>query len=949
MATRSAGRDRDSAVGRSGQAETSVESQAPVRISGTPSESWDARGWGGAATTEISPATARQTVAPARGRRRRQPMALPLIRAGSSPGGSNAVQTAVPRVGTASFGAVRRSSSDGAPRGALRAELEGLRMKALRERAEADGVSPELIEDAEDGEAPKIRLVELVLAIAKLDPPGPGLECEPALVQEEANEQVAQKVQEEQEERKEEQKQEQEQKDQERPEYKGQPEQQLEQEREEPREQRQQESSSSAGSGFDSPAESEGVAEFLGLERAAVAWAAAGRPLRSPSPLILIEFERAAVAIQAAVRGSSARRGQRAAVTAAAAAQEAAAAAAAMAAAALILAVKKEEEAQKELEELEEQVQMQEQPEAQQEQVAWDGQEVEVGTSEASAFSKASKLASSAGLHPRLECVPKLVLRDGIGDKGGSCVTPRGGREHSGLMTPDRGGGLAVGQEQRRAVQFVREFYRRRQPEPTQPGFAGCDGWTEPEWLVKADRVVASFEKRAAAIGAGLLPLLAQTFGHRYGGAFESFGPPGFAGSSSSSESEDMLVGDDDGGTDRAELEVSSATPPPPPPICSCDDCWMAASISLTHPRLCTSQYGRLVRDFSLAKIRQARAAGRGGGLDVLGVLGVEMADFPDKQPEGEALGSAAGLNGRINKGRRGFNVSGWKARTEERRLALEQKREGREAAARAELELQLEQGSPDALDRRYPRSKQWQAVRSKLVPGAGGRAGMAGSGDNGGSRPTAQPAHIAGDRRSLEGGGREPGQSSAPTQGGAGRGGSSSAGPVQAKPPRRRGQAGRQRRRPSAQAAAAVDELAVGAMTKQQEKEEEEPTEAETSRADRVDHGSGQASVPIQRAAAHPNRALDVRGWLESIGCDEPWALENFAAGGLLPPVGDTPTEATAADGWRVLADRMQDPRPGVAAYYFALIQRDVAAGGLGLGVQMGPLLRLCSGLRQL
>ena len=51
-----------------------------------------------------------------------------------------------------------------------------------------------------------------------------------------------------------------------------------------------------------------------------------------------------------------------------------------------------------------------------------------------------------------------------------------------------------------------------------------------------------------------------------------------------------------------------------------------------------------------------------------------------------------------------------------------------------------------------------------------------------------------------------------------------------------------------------------------------------------------------------------------------------------------------------RLLARRIHaESRPGVAAYYFELLQREVPRGGLGMGRQLGPLLRLIAGLRQL
>ena len=51
--------------------------------------------------------------------------------------------------------------------GALRAELEGLRLKELRRRAREQDVSPEEMEDAADSDEPKAAMVELLLRKAE--------------------------------------------------------------------------------------------------------------------------------------------------------------------------------------------------------------------------------------------------------------------------------------------------------------------------------------------------------------------------------------------------------------------------------------------------------------------------------------------------------------------------------------------------------------------------------------------------------------------------------------------------------------------------------------------------------------------------------------------------------------------------------------------------------------
>ncbi len=47
--------------------------------------------------------------------------------------------------------------------GALRAELEGLRLKELRQRAREQDVSPEEMEEAADSDEPKAAMVELLM------------------------------------------------------------------------------------------------------------------------------------------------------------------------------------------------------------------------------------------------------------------------------------------------------------------------------------------------------------------------------------------------------------------------------------------------------------------------------------------------------------------------------------------------------------------------------------------------------------------------------------------------------------------------------------------------------------------------------------------------------------------------------------------------------------------
>ena len=51
--------------------------------------------------------------------------------------------------------------------GALRAELEGLRLKELRQRAREQDVSPEEMEAAADSDEPKAAMVELLLRKAQ--------------------------------------------------------------------------------------------------------------------------------------------------------------------------------------------------------------------------------------------------------------------------------------------------------------------------------------------------------------------------------------------------------------------------------------------------------------------------------------------------------------------------------------------------------------------------------------------------------------------------------------------------------------------------------------------------------------------------------------------------------------------------------------------------------------
>ena len=49
---------------------------------------------------------------------------------------------------------------------ALRAELGGLRLSALRKRAGAFGADEEMIDDAEDSDDPKEALVSLIVSLA---------------------------------------------------------------------------------------------------------------------------------------------------------------------------------------------------------------------------------------------------------------------------------------------------------------------------------------------------------------------------------------------------------------------------------------------------------------------------------------------------------------------------------------------------------------------------------------------------------------------------------------------------------------------------------------------------------------------------------------------------------------------------------------------------------------
>ena len=49
------------------------------------------------------------------------------------------------------------------PSGALRAELEGMRLKELRQRARAEGVGADEMEEAADSDEPKAAMVELLL------------------------------------------------------------------------------------------------------------------------------------------------------------------------------------------------------------------------------------------------------------------------------------------------------------------------------------------------------------------------------------------------------------------------------------------------------------------------------------------------------------------------------------------------------------------------------------------------------------------------------------------------------------------------------------------------------------------------------------------------------------------------------------------------------------------
>ena len=50
---------------------------------------------------------------------------------------------------------------------ALRAQLMGMDVRALRNRAMADGISNDLIEDARDADDPKAALLDLIVAQAR--------------------------------------------------------------------------------------------------------------------------------------------------------------------------------------------------------------------------------------------------------------------------------------------------------------------------------------------------------------------------------------------------------------------------------------------------------------------------------------------------------------------------------------------------------------------------------------------------------------------------------------------------------------------------------------------------------------------------------------------------------------------------------------------------------------
>ena len=56
-----------------------------------------------------------------------------------------------------------RAPSSAAGDGALRADLEGLRLKELRQRARAEGVAADEMEEAADSDEPKAAMVELLL------------------------------------------------------------------------------------------------------------------------------------------------------------------------------------------------------------------------------------------------------------------------------------------------------------------------------------------------------------------------------------------------------------------------------------------------------------------------------------------------------------------------------------------------------------------------------------------------------------------------------------------------------------------------------------------------------------------------------------------------------------------------------------------------------------------
>ena len=71
------------------------------------------------------------------------------------------------------------SAEAGSDVDALRAELSGLRLKELRSRAKAEGAEPQQLDDAADAEDPKTAVIELLLAL-RADAAGLGGESDDA-------------------------------------------------------------------------------------------------------------------------------------------------------------------------------------------------------------------------------------------------------------------------------------------------------------------------------------------------------------------------------------------------------------------------------------------------------------------------------------------------------------------------------------------------------------------------------------------------------------------------------------------------------------------------------------------------------------------------------------------------------------------------------------------------